>query len=775
MAILLFGCNPTSPTEKQTQHNLLWYEQPASDWSSEALPIGNGRLGAMIFGDTTRERIQLNEDSLWPGKEEWGDAKGNEQDLEEVRKMLIDGKVHEADEAWVNSFSHKGVVRSHQTMGDLFIDFQHKGIKNYKRQLDLDSALVTVMYDIDGGSFSQKIFTSNPQNVMVIELSSTAPEGINATLHLTRPSDNGHPTVITTSPASNELSMDGMVTQFKGKHFSRPFPLDHGVRFQTLLSVKNEGGSVSSEKGELTLNNVKKAVIYVVAATSFYQEDYKTKNQNDLKNVDNFSVDQLLENHVQDYQNLFHRVNLDLGGHELDSLPTDVRYRRIQEGNDDPDFVSKLFQFGRYLLISSSRPGTNPANLQGIWNEYIEAPWNADYHLNINIQMNYWPAEVTNLGELHRPFFDFTKRLMVRGKKTAAQQYNMRGAVTHHATDLWVPAWMRAERPYWGAWVGGGGWLMQHFWEHYLFTGDKEFLENQAYPVMKEFALFYLDWLVLDPKSGKFVSAPSTSPENSYLAEDGNSAATVMGSAMDQQIIAELFENVLTAAQLLNIDDDFTKEVVEKQQMLRSGTVIGEDGRLLEWDQPYEEPEKGHRHMSHLYAFHPGNAITKRGTPELFEAVRKSLDFRLENGGAGTGWSRAWLINFSARLENSGEVRNHIQLHIQKSLSPNLFDMHPPFQIDGNFGFTAGVAEALLQSHSNEIHFLPAIPENWSKGSVKGLKARGNIVVDLNWDNGQLIEAIVKPVFSGKYIFRYKDEIKTMDLEGGKSYNLDFR
>ncbi len=771
--VLALSACQTSPDVPE-HRNLLWYDAPASNWSKEALPIGNGRMGAMVFGDTQRERIQLNEDSMWPGGPDWGDAQGTPKGLQKVRDLLMVGKVHEADKAWVGSFSHKSIVRSHQTMGDLFINFQYRNISDYQRQLDLDSALVTVSYKTDKGDFTERVFTSYPDNTIVIELKTTSPDGLNLSLELSRPDDEGEPMVSVAAHNGNELRMTGEVTQRNGKHFSKPESIDYGVKFQTRLKVENEGGSVEAINGQLQLSKVNRAVLYITSASSWYHGDgFAQVAATDQEKLSQSSFEEILKSHVLDYQQLFKRVDFDLGNHELDSLPVNARLERIKAGTADPDLVTKLFQFGRYLLIASSRPGSNAANLQGIWNEYLKAPWNADYHLNINLQMNYWPAEVTNLSELHAPLFDFTERLIERGKITAKEQYNMRGFVAHQATDFWAPAWMRAEQPYWGAWVGGGGWLMQHFWDHYEFTKDETFLRERAYPAIKESALFYLDWLMKDPRDGTWISAPATSPENSYIAADGKSAATVLGTAIDQQIIEEVFTNALKAATVLGIEDEFTAEVKEKLKDLRPGVVIGPDGRILEWDRPYEEAEKGHRHMSHLYAIYPGNTITKEGTPDWFAAVKKSTDYRLANGGAGTGWSRAWLINLSARLQEGVEVEKHVNLHLQKSIVPNLFDMHPPFQIDGNFGFTAGVAETLLQSHTGEIHLLPALPPGWQEGSIKGLKARGNLTVDLHWKDGVLVSAAVTPAESGDYELRYGELAKTIKMKTGTTYTLN--
>ena len=762
---LILGCCPTISDIEQP-HSMLWYLQPATEWE-KALPLGNGRLGVMLFGDPKNERIQLNDDSLWPADLGWDHPSGTSEDLEEIRALIKNGNAEAADALLVEKFSRKTIVRSHQTLGNLHIRLQHDCISDYKRSLDLSSAIATTAYKVDGYAVSQTVFVSQPHQAILVHLESEHPKGLNGTLHLSRPQDEGFETANTQTSNNNQLIMEGEVTQRKGQFDSKPIPITKGVKFQTILDPVFKGGRIEMTKDHLTLEGVRELTLRIVSNSSFYQDDYHEKNLNELKLLNDLSIKKIQTTHIADHQSLYHRVQLSLEEDSNQSnLPTDKRIAIVKNGGVDIGLQALLFHYGRYLLIASSRIGTQPANLQGLWNQHINAPWNADYHLNINLQMNYWPANVTQLDELNGPLFDYVDRLIESGKTTAQKNFGARGAFLPHATDLWAPTWLRAPTAYWGASFGAGGWMVQHYWNHFEFTQDFDFLKTRGFPAIESVAQFYSDWLTVDERDSTLIATPSTSPENRYLNAEGKPVASCQGSAMDQQVVREVFENYLMAAALLSIENPLTETIKNQLHQLRPGFVLGSDGRILEWDREYAELEPGHRHMSHLYGFHPGNQISPIYTPLLFDAVRKTLDFRLENGGAGTGWSRAWLINFSARLLDGEMAQQHIQLLFEKSIFDNLFDAHPPFQIDGNFGYTAGIAETLIQSYETDIiRLLPALPHLWKSGQIKGLKARGNITVDMQWENSTLLSATLIA----------KNDVNTKLFYGDKSYEIQLK
>ncbi len=744
---------------KEQEPLQLWYSQPAGSWE-EALPLGNGLTGAMVFGGISTEQFLLNDNTLWSGGPTPGNRENGPETLLKVRQAVFEENYEEADRLWRGM--HGPYSARYLPMGDLFLDFPFSAeeAENYRRSLDLRNALSSVSFSIDGVEYKRESFISHPDQVMVVKLTASDKGKITFDARLTSKLKYDIRVI-----SHDYLVLEGKAPGYVAHRNDEPEqvvyePDGEGMTFEIHLKLIAKGGELNPQKGTIGVKNADEVLLLLSAATSFNGFDkspaFEGKDpapiaSGKLSAASEYNYDALFERHLDDYRELFDRVELDLGPQEMD-LPTDERLLKVNGGHIDNGFTSLYFQYGRYLMISSARKGTPPSNLQGIWNPFVQPPWGSNYTININTQMNYWPAENTNLAECHHSLFDFMEGLAVNGAITAKTNYGIgSGWLASHNTDIWAktsPAggedWDPRGAPRWSCWPMGGAWFCQHLWEHYLHNGDVTFLSEKAWPLMQGSAEFLLNWMVED-QNGYLVTNPSTSPENSFKL-DGKQIGISMASTMDMSLIRESFSIILQAAKILSISNHFT-ERVEKAIPRLYPFHIGRLGQLQEWYKDWDDPEDTHRHISHLYSMHPGNQITPLHTPELAKAAKQTL---IHRGDFSTGWSMAWKLNWWARLKDGNHaykmlkdgftyVGEKTEVRGSEGTSTNLFtNAHAAVQVEGNFGGTAGLAEMLVQSHEGFIHLLPALPDELSSGEVKGLVARGGFVIDMAWENGLL-------------------------------------
>jgi len=755
--LLAFSINLGFTQTKKLDGTLkLWYNTPAANWN-EALAIGNGRLGAMVFGDPSKEQLQLNEETVWSGGPNSNITPESGTAIPKLRKLIFEGKFEEAQAiADVEMLPKKNSGMIYQPVGDLFIKFNgHEKAKNYYRDLNIEKAVATVSYEMDGVKYKREIFSSFVDQVMIVRLTADKPGNISFIASMSSPQQAEQKT------ENGKLILSGITSDHEGETGK--------IKFESQVKTIAEGGKVSVENNSWVVKNANSATIYISIATNF--KDYKdisgdaaVKAASFLDKAIKKKYATALKEHIGLYQRFFNRVKFNIGVTDAVNKPTDQRIAEFATAND-PHLAALYFQFGRYLLISSSQPGNQPPTLQGIWNDKMLAPWDSKYTININTEMNYWPAEVTNLSELHDPLFKMLKDLSVTGRETAKVMYGAKGWVTHHNTDLWRITGP-VDSPYAGLWPMGGNWLSQHLWDHYLFTGDKNFLQ-EYYPVLKGASEFYLDVLQEEPTHKWLVVSPSNSPENTYIA--GKRVSIAAGTTMDNQLLFDLFTKTRKAAEILGVDADL-QQTLQTTIARLAPMQIGKHSQLQEWMYDWDRPDDKHRHVSHLYGLYPSNQISPTRTPELFDAARTSLIYR---GDPATGWSMGWKVNLWARFLDG----NHAYKLITDQLKlvggriegvdtkgggtyPNMFDAHPPFQIDGNFGCTAGIAEMLIQSHDGAIYILPALPDNWaSSGEVSGLVARGGYEIAIAWKNKRITQIKIKSNLGGNCRLRINDDM----------------
>lgn len=766
--------------ERQEHTWKLKYNKPAAIWE-EALPLGNGHMGAMVFGGTAKEQFQLNEDTLWSGFPRDTNNYEALRYLKRVRGLVSEGSYSEAEQL-INARMLGVNSEAYLPLGDLYLE--QPGAENctgYSRELDLDSGVAAVAFQTEAGSFTREAWISAPDGVLVIQERSEAGGGLNLTLGLDSPLRHA-----VKEAGEGKLVLEGRCPT----HIADNYHQDHpsailyeeglGIAFELHLQVITAGGRVEFRGGKLVISGANQVQLLLAAATDYEQLRNKAAHLKQSGKAALLSpaescaqrlaaaaaktYGELLERHTADHRAIFRRVDLDLGGWEAAERPTDERLAAYKAGQEDPALEALLFQYGRYLLMGSSRTGSQAANLQGIWNPHVTPPWNSNYTTNINTQMNYWLAEVGNLSELHEPLIEMIRELSETGARTAAVHYGARGWTAHHNVDLWRSSVPSGGDASWAFWPLGGVWLSRHLWEHYAYNPDAAYLQETAYPLLKGAALFALDWLVEGPE-GLLVTNPSTSPENRFVTAEGESCSVSMASAMDMSLIRELFGHCLEAARILETDAEFQLQLEEALARL-TPLKISEDGRVQEWIEDFGEAEAGHRHVSHLYGLYPGNLMNERDTPELLEASRLSLKQRIASGGGHTGWSCAWLINLYARLKEGDTAYGFVRTLLSRSAYPNLFDAHPPFQIDGNFGAAAGMAEMLLQSHLGEISLLPALPSAWKDGKISGIKARGGYELDLEWRDHVLVSARIAASYDGECRLAYPHALKIQLPDG---------